>query len=140
MTYAASTTPDMLASTNAWTSALPAQNFFTTAPFQSPPIAYAHNPLDHISAIRRFSNMGAIHGHYDDSWLQFFENNDPAMMASKAGSDAGDMGGLMGTGSQTFTPSGFGSGGYSPAHGSFLGGVQTNQEQGGSSEQDRRFQ
>jgi hypothetical protein len=32
----------------------------------------AANPLDHNTAISRFSEIGQVHGHYDDPWQHFF--------------------------------------------------------------------
>jgi len=37
----------------------------------------ASNPLDHSTALQRFSHIGQLHGHYDDPWEHFFNLSQP---------------------------------------------------------------
>ena len=61
----------------------------------------AANPLDHSTAISRFSQIGQVHGHYDDPWQHFFFPSDaasgPAALGMREGEDV--MQGQMGPGS-----------------------------------------
>jgi hypothetical protein len=37
----------------------------------------ASNPLDHSTAVERFTHIGQVHGHYDDPWQHFFALTQP---------------------------------------------------------------
>lgn len=56
-----------------WQPSPSAFNFpYTTQADFSQPHSQVANPLDHSTAISRFSQIGQVHGHYDDPWQHFF--------------------------------------------------------------------
>jgi hypothetical protein len=81
-----------------------------TQPFE------ASNPLDHTTAIERFSNMRQVHGHYDDPWQHFFAFTQPEsrldLSAPNEDIIQGQMGGESGIRQETRYPEppGYGSG------------------------------
>jgi hypothetical protein len=106
--------PDNPASASPWVQ--PGQAFGFHPPFTAPPFGIASNPLDHATAVERFSTIGTIHGHYDEPWLHMFNastaaenigivahNTDVNMMQGQLGHGA-QMG--MDTG-RRFTHAGF---------------------------------
>lgn len=73
----------------------------------------AVNPLDQMTAIQNFLSIGSVHGRYDDPWLHMFSNT-PGMQGETMTPQPMDVDGMMGTGSQTFTPSLYGTGAFLP--------------------------
>jgi uncharacterized membrane protein YgcG len=61
-----------------WQPSPSAFNFqYTTQADFSQPHSHVANPLDHSTAISRFSQIGQVHGHYDDPWQHFFFPGSP---------------------------------------------------------------
>jgi hypothetical protein len=89
-------------STSAWTNT--DQNFqFTTGYTGYDQVA--SNPLDHTTALQRFSSIGQIHGHYDDPWQHMFSTTTGVQETGVLAPDVmqgqlGDQGAQMLGGSQ----------------------------------------
>jgi hypothetical protein len=136
------------AATTGW----PGSQSFSFAP--QPSFAPAHafeqasNPLDHSTALQRFSHIGQVHGHYDDPWEHFFNLSEadapPTFPATVQDIMQGQLGPGMGDQRRYPEPPGFGGvsafgtygGGTS---GSFGGYGSAEGSSGGSSGPSRPF-
>jgi len=60
----------------------------------------ASNPLDHSTAIQRFSSIGQVHGHYDDPWQHMFALSEPEGQIGMGAPHEDIMQGQLGQGVQ----------------------------------------
>jgi len=82
---------------------------FGFQPSYTPAYEQASNPLDHSTAIERFSHIGQVHGHYDDPWQHIFTLSQPESSIGMEGTSHGDiMQGGMGEERRYLEPSTYG--------------------------------
>lgn len=101
---------------------------------QYTPLQTAVSPLDPELAVQHFSMISQLHGHYDEPWLHMFDFNGASRTEPMGTGNTGlDM---MGTGSQVFMPSQFGSGTISPRPWANVPGTQRDSQYGGGESSD----
>ncbi len=92
--------PENTVSSSPWVQ--PGQAFGFHPPFTIPPFGIAANPLDHTTAMERFSTIGTIHGHYDGPWPHMFHTSTGAenMGLTAPNTNVNMMEGQLGQGAQ----------------------------------------